>query len=123
MANQKKQTLPQAQGGFFQNLTDRVKLIYRLMLDRRVNPFLKLLPVGALIYWILPDIAPGPIDDAFLLWLGSYLFVELCPPEIVQEHMERIRLESSGISTNAAQPNAPVNDEEIVDAEFWEEKK
>jgi len=123
MANQKKQILPQAQGGFFQNLTDRIKLIYRLMLDRRVNPFLKLLPIGALVYWIIPDIAPGPIDDAFLLWLGSYLFVELCPPEIVQEHMDRIRLESSGISSEAAQPANPVNDEEIVDAEFWEEEK
>jgi hypothetical protein len=123
MANQKKQILPQAQAGFFQGLTDRIKLIYRLMLDRRVNPFLKLLPVGALVYWIIPDIVPGPIDDAFLLWLGSYLFVELCPPEIVQEHMEKIKLESSRISSEAVPPNPPVNEEEIVDAEFWEEEK
>ncbi len=123
MANQKKQILPQSQGGFFQGLTDRIKLIYRLMLDRRVNPFLKLLPVGALVYWIIPDIAPGPIDDAFLLWLGSYLFVELCPPEIVQEHMEKIKLESSRISSEAVQSDIHSQEEEIVDAEFWEEEK
>jgi hypothetical protein len=123
MAADKREVIPQTQGGFFQGLTDRIKLIYRLMADRRVNPLLKLLPVGALVYWIIPDIAPGPIDDAFLLWLGTYLFVELCPPEIVQEHMEKIRLESSRTSSEAGQSDSLPKDEEIVDAEFWEEEK
>jgi hypothetical protein len=71
----------------FQEAATRIKLIVRLMGDRRVSPLVKLLPVGALAYWLIPDIAPGPIDDALLLWLGAYLFVELCPPEIVKEHM------------------------------------
>lgn len=77
-------------GNVFQEAATRVKLIVRLMGDRRVNPLLKLLPVGALAYWLIPDIAPGPIDDALLLWLGAYLFVELCPPEIVHEHMREL---------------------------------
>jgi hypothetical protein len=74
----------------FQEAATRIKLIVRLMGDRRVSPLLKLIPVGALAYWLIPDIAPGPIDDALLLWLGAYLFVELCPPEIVQEHMREL---------------------------------
>jgi hypothetical protein len=77
-------------GGMFHELALRAKLIVRLMGDRRVNPLVKLLPVGALAYWVIPDIAPGPIDDALLLWLGTYLFVELCPPAIVKEHMHAL---------------------------------
>ena len=77
-------------GGLFGNLTVQIKLILRLMGDRRVNPLLKLLPIGALIYLIVPDIAFGPIDDAFVLWLGTALFVELCPPEIVKEHRDAL---------------------------------
>lgn len=77
-------------GNVFQEAATRVKLIVRLMGDRRVNPLVKLLPVGALAYWLIPDIAPGPIDDALLLWLGTYLFVELCPPNIVQEHLREL---------------------------------
>ena len=46
-------------GGVFQEAALRIKLIARLMADRRVNPLVKLLPVGALAYWLIPDIAPG----------------------------------------------------------------
>lgn len=123
MADQKKQMIPQTQGGFFRGLTDQIKLIFRLMADRRVNPLLKLLPVGALLYWLIPDIAPGPVDDAFLIWLGSYLFVELCPPEIVQEHLDKIRSESSRISSQADHSESNPEEDEIIDAEYWEEEK
>jgi hypothetical protein len=77
-------------GGVFHEAAVRIKLIVRLMRDQRVNPLVKLLPVGALVYWLIPDILPGPIDDALLMWLGSYLFVELCPPAVVQEHMREL---------------------------------
>ena len=77
-------------GGVFQEAAMRIKLIARLMADRRVNPLVKLLPVGALAYWLIPDIAPGPIDDALLIWLGTYLFVELCPTAVVQEHLREL---------------------------------
>ena len=30
------------------------------------------------------------VDDAAILWLGSYLFTELCPPEVVEEHMKAL---------------------------------
>lgn len=77
-------------GGFFQDLSTRAKLILRLLTDRRVNVFLKLLPIGSLVYLFLPDLAPGPVDDAAVIWLGAYLFVELCPPDVVQEHMRAL---------------------------------
>jgi uncharacterized membrane protein YkvA (DUF1232 family) len=76
--------------GFFDNLTLQIKLILRLLADRRVSPLLKLLPIGALVYMIVPDIVFGPIDDALVIWLGTALFVELCPAEIVKEHRDAL---------------------------------
>jgi hypothetical protein len=77
-------------GGVFNELSIRIKLIFRLLLDNRVNPLLKLLPLGTLVYLIFPDIIFGPVDDALLIWLGGYLFIELCPNEVVQEHMDAL---------------------------------
>jgi hypothetical protein len=77
-------------GGVIEDLTLRIKLIWRLLRDRRINLLLKLLPFSSLLYLLFPDILPGPIDDAMLIWLGAYLFVELCPPEIVKEHMDAL---------------------------------
>lgn len=89
----KSQNLPApTRGGGIIDLTTRnLRLIWRLLMDKRVNPLLKLLPVGALVYFVAPDFLPlNPIDDAVLLWLGSYLFLELCPPELVEEHRRAI---------------------------------
>ena len=91
--------IPAQNSSFFQDLILRVKLIWRLMGDRRVNFFLKLLPVGALIYLISPiDLIPdlalpviGVLDDAVVLWLGTSLFVALCPDDVVQEHMNALQ--------------------------------
>jgi hypothetical protein len=77
-------------GGFFRDQVLRLKLILRLLADTRVSPFLKLLPLGTVVYLLFPDLAPGPIDDAAIIWLGFYLFVELCPPDLVQEHLEEL---------------------------------
>ncbi len=82
------------QGGVVRNVLNQLKLIFRLMGDKRVNVFAKLVPVGALIYLFSPDPIMFPIigvvDDAALLWLGSYVFTELCPPAVVQEHMKEL---------------------------------
>jgi hypothetical protein len=102
---------PSAGGGVFQGLALRVKLILRLLGDPRVNPLLKVLPIGSLIYLVIPDLAPGPLDDAAIIWLGTYLFVELCPQHVVEEHMQALT------SVVPGEWSDPL-DEEIVDAEF-----
>jgi hypothetical protein len=83
--------VPSRGGGVFDGIATRIKLILRLLRDRRVNPLLKLLPIGSLIYLVVPDVAPGPIDDALVIWLGSTLFVELCPSEVVKEHLDALQ--------------------------------
>ncbi len=79
-----------SEGGFFENVSFRVKLIFRLLLDGRINPLIKLIPIGAALYLILPFDIPGPVDDVAILWAGAYFFVELCPPEIVKEHIDAL---------------------------------
>lgn len=77
-----------------QGLGAQFKLILRLLRDSRVNPLLKLLPVGATIYLISPfDSFLPVIDDAVVMGLGLYTFVELCPPEIVAEHRDALAAE------------------------------
>ena len=113
MAEDKKHAIStQKSGGFFQDLTVRFKLIFRLMGDNRVSPLIKLLPIGSLVYFLVPDLIPGPIDDAVVIWLGTYAFVELCPPDVVKEHIDLL----TGVVENEWQE--PTDDEDIIDAEY-----
>lgn len=81
--NPKKVT---ANGGVISDLVLNLKLVFRLLRDRRVSPFLKVLPLFSLLYLLNPLDIPGPFDDAGVIWLFLYIFIELCPPEVVAEH-------------------------------------
>ena len=107
-------------GGFFQDLSLRIKLILRLMGDKRVNILLKLIPIGALVYLVVPDLLPGPVDDAIVLWLGGYLFVELCPPDVVEEHMKAIAgaIPGQWKETNGDGSGGAPDKEEVIEAQF-----
>ena len=105
-----------SKGGVWRDLVLRLKLIVRLMGDNRVNPFLKLLPVGSLIYLLFPfdliSVIPGvsALDDMAIVSLGAYLFIEFCPPDVVQEHMQKL---TSNI--DAVEGNEDVIEAETVD--------
>ena len=106
------------QGCVVLNVINQLKLIFRLMGDKRVSVLAKAIPLGAFAYLLFPaDLAPnialpviGVLDDAAILWLGSYVFTELCPPEVVAEHMKAL---SANINPDAAQ-------DDVVDAETTE---
>lgn len=73
------------------------KLLLRLLRDPRVSPLLKILPVAAVVYMISPlDAAVPVIDDAVVLGLGWYGFLELCPPDVVAEHRAALAAEARG---------------------------
>jgi uncharacterized membrane protein YkvA (DUF1232 family) len=97
MANKKSDNLSvRPSGGMLRDLVLRVKLIVRLMGDRRVNPFLKLIPIASLAYLVYPfdliALVPGvsALDDVAIVSMGAYMFIEFCPPEVVEEHMQRL---------------------------------
>ncbi len=115
MPNQSNNKISPSSPGFFQDILLRVKLVYRLLGDKRVNPFLKLLPIGGLLYFIIPDLAIGPLDDAAVIGLASYLFIELCPDGVVEEHMRNLRLNIK------SQQSDGKDSELVIDAEFIEE--
>jgi uncharacterized membrane protein YkvA (DUF1232 family) len=114
MANKKQGDLVVSSGGgMLRDLVLRFKLIVHLMGDNRVNPFVKLLPIASLAYLIFPfdliSMVPGvsALDDVALVSLGAYLFIEFCPPEVVQEHMQRL----------TSNMDVVAGDNDIVDAE------
>jgi hypothetical protein len=109
-----KQIVKSTGGGFFQDIGTRIRLIIRLMRDKRVSFFLKLLPLSTLLYLVVPEFMPV-IDDALIMWLGTYLFVELCPDEIVDEHMRSLQKKLA-----AATPQPSPGEPPVVDAEFTE---
>jgi hypothetical protein len=117
MSENRNRKIVPSKGGVFNDLTNRIKLILRLLGDSRVSPLLKLMPIGTLIYLVVPDLVLGPLDDALIIWLGGYLFVELCPPEVVQEHMAALNQVLPGEWRDPMQ-----GEDEVVDAEYWEEK-
>jgi uncharacterized membrane protein YkvA (DUF1232 family) len=108
-----------SQGSLVRDFLIRIKLIWALMKDGRVSPFLKAIPILGVLYLIMPiDLVSelalplvGEIDDAAVLWLTSYAFVQLCPPEIVMQHVKAL----------AAGPQVDQADD-VVDAESVEIK-
>lgn len=113
MSDQNQPALPPGGDGIFHNLALRIRLIGRLLADPRISFLLKLLPFGSFLYLIIPDIAPGPIDDIAVIWLGAYLFVELCPPDIVEEHLEALTQVIPGEWHDAEEGGA-----EVIDSNF-----
>jgi hypothetical protein len=121
MSENKDRKIISVSGGMLNDLAIRIKLILRLMADSRVHPLLKLIPVGSFLYLIFPDLLPGPVEDVAIIWLGTYLFVELCPPEVVQEHMEALKQVVPAQWNEAQEGSAPA-EPQIIEGEFWEKE-
>jgi len=108
-----KKSVAPRQGGILKEFLKQAKLVGRLIGDRRVNGLLKLIPIASIIYLVSPiDLVPGlavpvlgVLDDAAVVWIGTTLFIELCPADVVQEHRDALDGYSSGDSG------------EIIDAE------
>ena len=107
-------------GTFFRGIAIHLKLVWRLMQDPRINPLLKILPLGSLIYLISPlDIVIPLIDDIGIIWFFTYLFIELCPDDIVDEHRHEIdsTIEAEWVEEKG---DYSFREEDIEDAEFQE---
>ena len=83
--------------GWLEDVVRQARLAWRLLWDKRVPAWTKLIPPVALAYVIFPiDIIPdvalglGQLDDIAIVLLGAKLFIELAPPEIVREHLRAL---------------------------------
>ncbi|HKN14995.1 MAG TPA: hypothetical protein VJX68_17535 [Candidatus Binatus sp.] len=74
-----------------------VRVFYRLMRDERVPMLAKLVPwMGVLLIFTPPalelDMVPivGELDWLLIGYLSLKLFIWLCPPDVVREHVSQI---------------------------------
>ena len=82
----------------FRRLPQLAGICWGLFWDRRVAWRLKIIPVAALVYFLLPyDLIPdfmvpfiGEVDDILVLFLALRLFLYLVPGEILYEHQRRV---------------------------------
>jgi uncharacterized membrane protein YkvA (DUF1232 family) len=79
------------------HLPDFVRLYWRLFRDSRVSILAKAVLVLTLAYviWpidLLPDFMPvvGEVDDLGVVLGGLWLFIRLCPVEVVRERVREI---------------------------------
>jgi uncharacterized membrane protein YkvA (DUF1232 family) len=103
-------------------LINRARLVGRLLLDRRVPLFLKLVPLASLIYVVMPidfipDVIPvlGQLDDIGVVILAVEAFIMVCPQDVVAEHMADIKAGHGPGSPGAEKGN-------VVDGEWHEVK-
>jgi hypothetical protein len=67
---------------------------------------------------LFPDLILGPLDDALIIWLSTVLFVELCPPDIVQEHRDAIDQVIHGEWKDQVDNHPEFSDEDIIEGEY-----
>ena len=88
---------PSRLGGMVVHLPSFVRVFYRLMTDGRVSPIAKLVPLLGLLLMFTPpalelDLIPiaGGLDWLLVTIITLKVFIWLCPPEIVREHVARV---------------------------------
>ncbi len=79
------------------HLPNFARLYWRLFRDRRVSILPKALLVLTLVYFVspfdlIPDFVPviGEMDDVAVVLSGLWLFIRLCPVEVVRETVHEI---------------------------------
>ena len=82
---------------FLAYLPQFLRLFYRLFRDPRVPWIIKLIPLIGLVVAVSPpnlelEVIPvlGEMDFLLIMFLSLKLFVWLCPPDAVREHVARI---------------------------------
>lgn len=81
--------------GVLSELVQHVRLAWRLLWDRRVPLWTKLVPLASLAYIIWPldllaDVVPGlgQLDDLTIVLLGIKAFVSLAPDALVRQYRQ-----------------------------------
>ena len=131
MAEEKKNWLGPyiPEGSWMREIVQQVKLAYSLMLDRRVHPVTKLIPLAALAYLFMPvDLAPdvipllGQVDDLAIVMLGLRFFFEFAPPDVVHEHLKHLAQSAPGswsvVDDKPPPPPSSGSSGEVVDGTY-----
>ena len=84
--------------GFWKDLIHQGRLVWYLLRDPEVPFYLKILPLAAILYVIIPtDLIPdlalgvGQLDDITALVVGAKVFIEMAPPHVVSHYLRMMR--------------------------------
>lgn len=84
--------------GFWREMWRQARLAWYLIRSPEVPLYLKLLPVLAVVYVLLPtdfipDVFPviGQLDDITALLVGAKVFIELAPQDVVAQYIRATR--------------------------------
>lgn len=88
---------PARVASFMLHMPRFVRLFYRLMKDGRVSVLAKLVPLFGLLLLLTPpaielDFIPliGELDWLLVIYISLKVFIWLCPPEVVREHVMQV---------------------------------
>lgn len=83
--------------GFLAYLPQFFRVFWRLMADQRVSVLAKTIPVLGILLLMTPpalelDFVPiiGELDWLLVGYLSLKLFIWMCPPDVVREHVARV---------------------------------
>jgi uncharacterized membrane protein YkvA (DUF1232 family) len=99
-------------------LLRQARLVWRLLRDSRVSSWAKSVPFASLIYLLSPiDLLPdlmlpgfGQLDDLAVILLSIKVFVNLCPPAVVAEHLEQLTGRTKHRRGTEPSPSGPTID-------------
>jgi uncharacterized membrane protein YkvA (DUF1232 family) len=107
--------------GFWKEIWEQIRLVWRLLRDNEVPVYLKLLPVAAVLYVLLPtDLIPdifipiGQLDDITAVFLGAKMFIEMSPQDIVNRHIRTMRMELGSANLDRVEQSDKEIDASIV---------
>jgi uncharacterized membrane protein YkvA (DUF1232 family) len=68
---------------------------------------------------LIPDVALGlgQLDDLAVLVIGIKLFIELCPPALVREHLQNL-LGETDWRVEPDEPSSPPSPPQVIDAPY-----
>ncbi len=103
--------------GFWREMWHQVRLVLHLVRDPNVPLYLKLLPLAAVIYVLIPtdfipDIFPvvGQLDDLTALIVGGKIFIELAPQRVVAQYVQAMRRPSGELPQEEEQNADEISD-------------
>lgn len=106
----------------FYHLGQSLRLALRLLFNRRVPFYLKLIPILAAIYVVLPrdllpDIIPvvGRLDDILVMYLSLFLFLKLASKYRGKDHPDRVGGSSSNTGAGSSKDTS---ENEVVEGSY-----
>jgi uncharacterized membrane protein YkvA (DUF1232 family) len=114
--------------GFWRMFWHQIRLVWYLLRDPEVPLYVKVIPLAALIYALIPtdfipDVFPiiGQLDDITALLVGGKVFIELSPPHVVQRYLYELRGRTDALTENGPADDSPsldLDDAIIIEGDF-----